>query len=112
MSTPQESWADHLGIADLPKSKIWVNPSNPKSLRLTKLGFESASRGHKFLKLRANWETETPSVWVWLSLEKTFTSPYYTSASLGTIFVYQEGTEATILSLNGGNLRQYLNSIR
>lgn len=86
---------------------LWfVNPTNPRSLRLSHTGYK--------------WNKELPKLPFWeitldshitgkqlLQLERVFTSPYYLKAK--SIIVFSE-EDCIMLQLHGGNLAQYLSN--
>lgn len=87
----------------------WFNPINPKSLRLTKLGFEHAKTKSKL----PHWTIELNAKILpkqLLQLERCFTSPYFIR-NLKTLEVFDD-RDAVMLQLHAGNLAQYLDNLQ
>lgn len=85
----------------------WHNPTNPNSLRLTKLAFEVLTKvkQHKFYKFKLIHDIK-PKTFV--QLERYFTEPYYIQNHT-TIFIMGE-REAMMVGLHANNLQQYLDN--
>lgn len=97
----------HDVLAGMHKS-WWTNPLNPKSLRLTRLGYHwfrniAELEGHS-IELA---EPITPKHL--LQLERLFTQPYHI-VSLSVIVVYSE-EDAVMLQLQSGDLATYLDNL-
>lgn len=84
----------------------WYNPTNPRSLRLTRQGYNLV----KNMELK-NWQFDLDASLVsknFLQMEKHFNSPYYINGK--KIIVWGE-VEAMMLALHGNNLAQYLDNL-
>ena len=89
------------------RSTWWYNPTNPKSLRLTKTVF-NAIRQHNHIKFH---KFELPASILpktLVQLERIFTEPYFI-LNLTTIYVHSE-SDAMMLMLHANNLQQYLDN--
>jgi len=88
--------------------KIWMNPTDPQSLRLTLEGYRFAIQT---LKLRAyEYELETPLTNKnLLQLERYFQGMYYLVN--GKKIVFFDEAESMMLTLYDNNLRKYLQAL-
>lgn len=89
------------------RSTWWYNPTNPKSLRLTKSVFNAIIQ-HKSINL---YKFELPDAILpktLVQLERVFTEPYYIF-NIRTIYVHSD-KDAMMLSLHANNLQQYLDN--
>lgn len=88
----------------------WFNPTNHNSLRLTKFGVECIIKvGKKFPTIIDLPDEQKILPKQLLQLERQFTEPYYIKNPT-TLWVFGE-TDAIMLQLHAGNLRNYLNSL-
>lgn len=89
------------------RSTWWYNPTNPKSLRLTKSVFKAITQ-HDHVKFH---KFELPDAMLpktFVQLERVFKEPYYI-LNLKTIYVHSEA-DAMMLMLHANNLQQYLDN--
>ena len=110
MHDKQKEWEEKLSLTTLLKHQVWTNPTNHQSLRLTKMAFEIVQNNpllDPFFRIRLDDGVLVNKIY--LQLERHFTVPYYIYG-YKTIFVYQ-GIEVTMLGLNDGNLKQYLENL-
>ena len=89
--------------------RIWSNPTDPNSLSLTIEGYTFLAKTLG-LKHYAYELTEALTNGNILQLERHFPSIYFLFGKRQKILVFEE-KEATMLSLYGGNLKQYLDSL-
>jgi hypothetical protein len=89
--------------------RIWSNPTDPNSLSLTMEGYTFLAKTLG-LKHYAYELTEPLSNGNILQLERHFPSVYFLFGKRKKILVFEE-KEATMLSLYGGDLKQYLDSL-
>jgi hypothetical protein len=116
-SLDQQGWINKLrSIAPFPfdlwqgnpRQAMWFNPTNDRSMRLTKAGYT-----HLTLNIQlTRYEFKLPEKIkpkVLLQLERYIAFPYYIQ-SLSRISVFDEET-AIMLQLHGSDLETYLNNL-
>ena len=91
---------------------LWTNPINENSVRLTRSGFEWTKRycGIKYTEVSLSHDIMSKHL---LQLERLLKHPYYvrTSTVRGQgLWLYDEA-DAVMITLHGGNLGQYLDSL-
>ena len=89
--------------------RIWSNPTDANSLSLTMEGYTFLAKTLG-LKHYTYELTEPLSNGNILQLERHFPSVYFLFGKRKKILVFEE-KEATMLSLYGGDLKQYLDSL-
>ena len=90
--------------------KVWFrNPLNHASLRLTLPGHNWFTRQSKFRSYKIELESAVSSQQM-LQLESLFTAPYYIQQTGTVIHVFSD-TDAVMLQLHAGNLKQYLDNL-
>ena len=91
------------------KHALWVNASNPNSLRLTINGYNWAIKvcNQTAYKIVA---THHITNGVLLKLEKLMTSPYYIGPNRGELYLMGE-QDSIMISLHSGNLDRYLDDL-
>ena len=87
----------------------WYNPTNPKSLRLTRLGHKWFSGVAKITCYCVDLGDQIIFPKQLLQLERQFTAPYYIQ-TLKKLWVYSE-TDYVMLQLHGSDLRTYLDNL-
>lgn len=99
-------WLAKYTISNL-RSSWWHNPTNSKSLRLTKLAFNSIAKSNqiKFYKFELPDQILPKTL---VQLERVFVEPYYIF-NIKTIYVHSE-SDAMMLTLHANNLQQYLDN--
>jgi hypothetical protein len=89
---------------------LWMNPTNPNSLRLTKDGYQWYVKEVKLkpydIKIPEDQKIYPRQL---LQLERLFEEPYYIK-NLTHMIVFGE-RDAVMLQLHAGNLRDYLNNL-
>jgi hypothetical protein len=90
--------------------KVWFrNPLNHASLRLTLPGYNWFTRQSKFQSYKIELASAVSSQQM-LQLESLFTAPYYIQQTGTVIHVFSD-TDAVMLQLHAGNLKQYLDNL-
>ena len=87
----------------------WYNPTNPQSLRLTKLGHKWFNQVAKITCYYVSLEDHMILPRQLLQLERLLTSPYYIQ-TLKKLWVYGE-SDYVMLQLHAGDLPLYLNNM-
>ena len=88
---------------------LWFfNPANKSSVRLTKTGFTFLTKNLKLMSVEVNIENPIVNKLL-LKLDRHIHSPYYIQNSKTIHFFGSE--DALMLTLNGNNLENYLNSL-
>ena len=103
-----------LETADVPFAnhshfkKIWHNPLNPDSLRLSKIGYEWLITCTKIVTYKFTLDQPMTNGML-LELDHLFQSPYCID---GRRHIYVIGeADAIVLQLNGGDLASYLSGL-
>ena len=90
--------------------KAWFrNPLNHRSLRLTLPGHNWFTKQSKFPAHKIELASAV-SMQQMLQLESLFTAPYYIQHTGTVIHVFSD-TDAVMLQLHAGNLKQYLDNL-
>lgn len=90
--------------------KVWFrNPLNPSSLRLTLPGYNWFTKQSKFRSYKIELASAVGSKQM-LQLEDLFTAPYYIQHTGTVIHVFSD-TDAVMLQLHAGDLKQYLDNL-
>lgn len=87
----------------------WYNPTNPQSLRLSKLGHKWFNHVAKITCYYVSLEDHMIYPRQLLQLERLFTAPYYIQ-TLKKLWVYGE-SDYIMLQLHAGDLPLYLNNL-
>jgi hypothetical protein len=90
--------------------RVWFrNPLNHNSLRLTLPGYNWFTKKSKFRSYKIELASAVGSKQM-LQLEDLFTAPYYIQHTGTVIHVFSD-TDAVMLQLHAGNLKQYLDNL-
>lgn len=102
----QKYWNTILFVPVEQQFAVWRNPTNPKSLRLTPLGFKLASKKVTAYPIKLQDKIIPKHM---LMLERAVTVPYFIP-KLTDIVVFDQ-TVATMLTLHAGDLDTYLSNL-
>jgi hypothetical protein len=104
----QEHWQQQIpGLAQFTKELVWFNPTNPRSLRLTKYGLAAIPRKEYKSHTINLAEKIKPSHY--LLLERAMPAPYYIK-KMDQIYVFDEQV-AIMLTLHAGDLQTCLSNM-
>ena len=102
----QKYWSTILFLPGEQQFVVWQNPTNPKSLRLTPLGFKLASKKVTSYSIKLQDKIVPKHM---LMMERALSTPYFIPR-LTDIVVFDQ-TVATMSTLHAGDLDTYLSNL-